>query len=185
MTILEILEAHTRSFRTGRCSCDNHGTKRTFHGHRSHVAGVLEEHMQEREAEAWDKGRRSMTMPTKSCYGPTLTGRSPVMGADEKHAATYHGGEYTPPVRDLRTSYVALRDKDTTSLEEAREEFQRGIDRIRAEAKAEALEEAAAYAVEWVGIVGDGALVDLQTESEYDDTAGWLRARANQYKENQ
>ena len=56
MTILEILEAHTRSFRTGRCSCDNHGTKRTFHGHRSHVAGVLEEHMKEREAEAWDKG---------------------------------------------------------------------------------------------------------------------------------
>lgn len=63
------------------------------------------------------------------------------MGANEKHAATYHGGGYVPPVRALRTSYVALRDKETTSLEEAREEFQRGIDRIRAEAKAEAWDE--------------------------------------------
>lgn len=63
------------------------------------------------------------------------------MGANEKHAATYHGGGYVPPVRALRTSYVALRDKETTSLGEAREEFQRGIDRIRAEAKAEAWDE--------------------------------------------
>lgn len=59
------------------------------------------------------------------------------MGADEKHAATYHGGEYTPSVRDLRICYVALRDQENTSLAEVREEFQRGIDRIRAEAWAE------------------------------------------------
>lgn len=59
------------------------------------------------------------------------------MGANEKHAATYHGGEYTPTVRDLRMCYVALRDKENTSLAEVREEFQRGLDRIRAEAWAE------------------------------------------------
>ncbi|MBF6671571.1 hypothetical protein [Glutamicibacter sp. FBE19] len=55
------------------------------------------------------------------------------------------------------------------------------LDQNMREAKAEALREAAEYAVEWVGVVGDGRLVDLKTETEYDDTAEWLRDRANQY----
>lgn len=104
------------------------------------------------------------------------------MGVNEKNAATYHGGQYTPPVRDLRTSYVALRDKDTTSLEEAREEFQRGIDRIRAEAKAEALNEVAnAFQyMAWSELI-KGSLQDRLRVAQ--PITEWLRARANQYKE--
>ena len=106
------------------------------------------------------------------------------MGADEKHAATYHGGEYTPATENVEHSYVAYRSSKV-DLITGHHEFTRWLETVRAEAKAEALNESATYAVEWVGIVGDGALVDLKTESEYDDTAEWLRARANQYKENQ
>lgn len=50
--ILEILKAHERSFRNGRCSCEEYGRKRTFEEHHEHVAEVLAKHMQEREAEA-------------------------------------------------------------------------------------------------------------------------------------
>lgn len=107
------------------------------------------------------------------------------MGADEKHAATYHGREYTPSTGQVRNAYGAhLADCRPVSTD-ALNEFDRWLETVRAEAKAEALNESATYADEWVGIVGDGALVDLKTESEYDDTAEWLRARANQYKEEQ
>lgn len=102
------------------------------------------------------------------------------MGANEKHAATYHSGEYTPPVRALRTSYVALRDKDTTSLEEAREEFQRGIDSIRAEAKQEALLEAS-KALDNDQSAEPGTMKYVHNIIY----SVWLTERANQYKENQ
>lgn len=64
MSILEILEAHTfgHSLLTirGFCDgCDWHsytGPKVAIEAHRAHVAEVLNKHMQEREAEAWDAG---------------------------------------------------------------------------------------------------------------------------------
>lgn len=75
MTILEILEAHQQSFRTGRCSCEDRGPKRTWLEHRAHVAEVLEKYMQEREAEAWDEGAEAeasaacMNPPCGACDG--------------------------------------------------------------------------------------------------------------------
>lgn len=111
------------------------------------------------------------------------------MDASEEHDASYHDGEYTPmvltpPTHFVRGAYVHDRiEVGTATQAEANDEFTRWLETVRAEAKAEALNESATYAVEWVGIVGDGVFVDLKTESEYADTAAWLRARANQYKE--
>ena len=113
------------------------------------------------------------------------------MGANEKHAATYHGREYTPDADGLRDLWVDSkldhlpRTAGIPLVPTVQAAFDGWLETVRAEAKAEALNESATYAVEWVGIVGDGALVDLKTESEYADTAEWLRARANQYKEEQ
>lgn len=114
------------------------------------------------------------------------------MGANDKAEATYHGEEYTPQLIDLRVAYRFMeadlmmdpdsKPHDPVLMAESDAEFDRLINRVRAEAKAEALREAAEYAVEWVGVVGDGQLVDLKTETEYDDTAEWLRDRANQYR---
>lgn len=65
MTILEILEAHTvkRPWSEAsrmKCKCGEVVTAETegqlYALHRAHVAEVLDKHMQEREAEAWDKG---------------------------------------------------------------------------------------------------------------------------------
>lgn len=67
------------------------------------------------------------------------------MGADEKHAATYHGGQYTPDVDDLRDLWV---DRKLDPLPRAQgielvptvqAEFDRWLETVRAEAKAEAL----------------------------------------------
>ena len=60
MSIQEILEAHTQSIRNGRCFCEDRGPKRTGIEHATHVAVVLEKHMQEREAKAWDACARSI-----------------------------------------------------------------------------------------------------------------------------
>lgn len=66
------------------------------------------------------------------------------MGANEKHDATHHGGEYTPDTEEVEVSYTM--DQVQTSLRKstvvAREEFRRWLGSVRAEAKAEALEEA-------------------------------------------
>lgn len=117
------------------------------------------------------------------------------MGANDKVAATFHGEEYTPQLIDLRVAYRFMeadlmmdpdsKPHDPVLMAESDAEFDRLIAKIRAEATAESLREAAEYAVEWVGVVGDGRLVDLKTETEYDDTAAWLRACAEQYKEEQ
>lgn len=103
------------------------------------------------------------------------------MGADEKHAATYHGGEYTPDTKEVEDSYTM--DQVQISLRKstvvAREEFRRWLETVRAEAKAEALRDAATE------------LNRLDTDVEmYDENLRatqvewWLRNRANQYKEN-
>lgn len=63
------------------------------------------------------------------------------MGADEKHAATYHGGEYTPSTGQVRNAYGAhLADCRPVSTD-ALNEFDRWLETVRAEAKAEALHE--------------------------------------------
>ncbi|MEU5838539.1 hypothetical protein ABZ820_33395 [Streptomyces diacarni] len=60
MTIQEILEAHTQSFDWYPCKC---GWKPVFDGrgagedqHRAHVAEVLDQHMREAKAVAWEEG---------------------------------------------------------------------------------------------------------------------------------
>ena len=59
MTALELLEAHLQvhGIRDMRlhCSCGWSDERRASH-HRAHIAQVLEQHIREREAEAWDKG---------------------------------------------------------------------------------------------------------------------------------
>lgn len=62
------------------------------------------------------------------------------MGANEKHAATYHGGEYTPATENVEHSYVAYRSSKV-ELITGHHEFTRWLETVRAEAKAEAWDE--------------------------------------------
>ena len=97
------------------------------------------------------------------------------MGADEKHAATYHG-----PVGD---DTVRGRYCDGTHVQTGRttdgEEYDAWLAQVRAEAKAEALEEAAS---EIYRLDGDDAEMYDEDLNATPVTA-WLRDRANQYKE--
>jgi len=112
------------------------------------------------------------------------------MGASDKVAATCDG-EYTPDIGQLRDMWVDSkldhlpRAEAFALVPTVQAEFDNWLSRTLPEAKAGALREAAEYAVDWVGVVGDGRLVDLKTKTEYDDTAEWLRARAEQYEEEQ
>lgn len=69
------------------------------------------------------------------------------MGADEKHAATYHGGEYTPTTAIVHSIYMAAWNSTVDPVDQqevqdkARDEFTRWLEAVRAEAKAEAWEE--------------------------------------------
>lgn len=67
------------------------------------------------------------------------------MGASEKHAATYHGREYTPSLGVVRESFALTRKGPlkSNSGATAYAEFDRMIAKVRAEAKAEALRDAA------------------------------------------
>lgn len=98
------------------------------------------------------------------------------MGADEKHAATYHGA-YTPNVDELRDAWVdneldpLPRTQAIELVPKVQAAFDGWLETVRAEAKAEALREA------------DEAWnfgPDI-----HEPFGAWLRARANQYKENQ
>ena len=115
------------------------------------------------------------------------------MGANEKHAATYHGGKYTPDTEKVEDSYTM--DQVQISLRKskvvAREEFRRWLEAVRAEAKAEALNEAADKIdqIHSFGELPNGAIRE-EFRKEYwafteASKADWLRIRANQYKENQ
>ena len=106
------------------------------------------------------------------------------MGANEKHAATYHGGAYTPDYQYVKTIF-AMNAKTPVSgghpdtlWEERTEQFDRWLETVRAEAKAEALEEAADALTREE--VPDGWGIPT-----YENYGNWLRARANQYKESQ
>lgn len=107
------------------------------------------------------------------------------MGADEKHAASFYdpaSGEegYVPSVEFARGGYIYDRiTLGVVDAEGAKAEFDRLIAKLRAEAKAEALEEAAS---EIYRLDGDDAEMYNEDLNATPVTA-WLRARANQYKE--
>lgn len=113
------------------------------------------------------------------------------MGANDKLDATFHGGEYTPRLSHVRAAY-ARTTRRAVGLEESEAQFARWLSKIRAEAKAEALEEAI-----------DALMVGPEANLNPDGTmrpqhlhrsprlnhkprlrvANWLLRRANQYKE--
>lgn len=84
------------------------------------------------------------------------------MGANNKYEAAMHGGEHdfgsADPVSANRVRFMS------------ESEFDRFIAKVRAEAKAEALEEAAI------------SVMDERIECE-TEASNWLDTRANQYKE--
>lgn len=111
------------------------------------------------------------------------------MGANEKHGAD-HGGEYTPDVDDLRDLWV---DRKLDPLPRAQgielvptvqAAFDGWLEQVRAEAKQEALNEVAnAFQYKaWSELI-QGSLQDRLRVAQ--PITAWLRARANQYKENQ
>ncbi|MGO4297370.1 hypothetical protein, partial [Glutamicibacter sp. MCAF14] len=63
------------------------------------------------------------------------------MGANEKHAATYHGVSHNPDTDLVRTVYAGA--SPVPSYEDRETAFNCWLETVRAEAKAEALEEAA------------------------------------------
>lgn len=103
------------------------------------------------------------------------------MGANEKREATYHGGERTPATEEVEDSYTM--DQVQTSLRKstvvAREEFRRWLETVRAEAKAEALNE---MAKELESQIAGFTRETPQTRAG-KDIIRLIRARANQYKE--
>ena len=108
------------------------------------------------------------------------------MGVNEKHAATYHGGEYTPDIDELRDVWVDYllnplpRSQGIPLVPVAQAEFDRWLETVRAEAKAEALNE---YA-DTLGYRISGAIRKYgQAQGDFRDIIQELRARANQYKE--
>ncbi|MGP9528161.1 hypothetical protein [Glutamicibacter sp. AOP5-A2-18] len=92
------------------------------------------------------------------------------MSANEKHAATYHGREYTPTTEQVREAcilghYPLPSVKQRTDLGA---DFDRWLETVRAEAKAEALNEAA-----------EG----IRNMTLDDNPTDWLTDFAEQYKE--
>lgn len=57
------------------------------------------------------------------------------MGANEKHAATYHGGEYTPSTRAVRETFAHTGQPESTAY--LRAAFERWLAKVRAEAQAQ------------------------------------------------
>ena len=91
------------------------------------------------------------------------------MGANNKYEAAMHGGEYTPATENVEHSYVAYRSSKV-DLITGHHEFTRWLATVRADAKAEALRDAAI------------SMMDERIESE-TEASNWLDTRANQYKE--
>ena len=92
------------------------------------------------------------------------------MGANEKHAATYHGVSHNPDTDLVRTVYAGA--SPVPSYEDRETAFNCWLETVRAEAKAEALEEAA----------NQVASIDGREDHAARE---WLRDRANQCKEKQ
>ena len=90
------------------------------------------------------------------------------MGANEKYEAAMHGVEYTPRLSHVRAGYVRT-TSGAVGLAEAEAQFARWLETVRADAKAEALEEASDQVHS----------IDGREDPAARD---WLRDRANQYK---
>lgn len=110
------------------------------------------------------------------------------MSANEKHTATYHGGEYTPTTAIVHSIYMTAWNSTADPVDQqeiqdkARDEFTRWLEQVRAEAKREALNE---YA-DTLGYRISGATIKYgQCHIEAHDIIRELHDRANQYKENQ
>lgn len=105
------------------------------------------------------------------------------MGANDKHEATYHAGEFTPDIATIRTFYTS--DTDGNPIPGRAAQFNRWLETVRAEAKAEALNEVAKLIESKAKIldpedpIQQGARIGLITASTD------LANRANQYKEAQ
>ncbi|QEP06158.1 hypothetical protein [Glutamicibacter sp. ZJUTW] len=114
------------------------------------------------------------------------------MGADEKHAATYHGAEYTPDTEIMRCLFKIGRVTRNQNVggQQMDAEFDRWLETVRAEAKAEAYKDAERILHEearWQ--------LDLhQRHKEYrfkhcsermTEMENCMTVRASQYKENQ
>jgi len=107
------------------------------------------------------------------------------MGANDKLDATFHGGEYTPSTGEIVNAWIKHRAHHYQGLvssdqiiQDLSAEISRGMDKIRAEAKAEALNE---YA-ETLGHRISGAIRKYgQAQGDFRDIIQELRDRANQY----
>lgn len=100
------------------------------------------------------------------------------MGANEKHAATYHGVQHNPDLSLVRIVYAGA--SPVPSYDERAEAFDRMIARVRAEAKAEALLEAS-KALDNDQSAEPGTMKYVHNIIY----SVWLTERANQYKEEQ
>ena len=99
------------------------------------------------------------------------------MGANEKHTATYHGGEYTPSETalitawsDHRRNFLEYTGEPFEGVVERTAQAQRTIAKIRAEAKAEA----------W-----DACSEAWEQAHSLDNIEPWGYLPDNPYKENQ
>lgn len=112
------------------------------------------------------------------------------MGANEKHDATYHGGEYTSTTEAIRDQFIDRRGEPGNESwnEGAALRFDRWLETVRAEAKAEALHE--------VLTVISAEIEDAPPANYEEDNyeAGYIagldfllnaKALDNQHKENQ
>ncbi|MGP5689756.1 hypothetical protein [Glutamicibacter ardleyensis] len=101
------------------------------------------------------------------------------MGANEKYEAAMHG--FIPATDEVRALYVAGTPAHRVSVHSGYAEFDRWLETVRAEAKAEALTEMAKELEnQLAGITRETG----QTRSGRDIIRR-IRNRANQYKENQ
>ena len=115
------------------------------------------------------------------------------MGANEKYEAAMYGGEYVPNTDEVRSIYSQHRNVTYADFTQYRAaEFDRWLATVRAEAKAEALEEAidALMAGPEANLNPDGTIrpPHLHRSPRLNHkprlrVANWLLRRANQYKE--
>lgn len=104
------------------------------------------------------------------------------MGADEKHDATYGG--YTPSTEAIRDQFIDRRGEPGNESwnEGSALRFDRWLEIVRAEAKAEALNEVAnAFQYKAWNELIQGNLQDRLRVAQ--PITAWLRARADQHKE--
>ncbi|PMQ19309.1 hypothetical protein [Glutamicibacter arilaitensis] len=115
------------------------------------------------------------------------------MGANEKHAATYHGGEYTPSTDSARRAYVfhtaGPKSPPQERAERREHEFDRWLAKIRAEARAEALDEVLTVLNAEIEDAPPANYEEDNYEAGYIDglmfAEEFTETSADQYKENQ